>query len=241
MTWSASFFLKFHYFQLIKYCKCSDNFQVSGDIRKGDIQKIHRIVLISYLRERRNFKESNISLGNMWTAPLKPLSFVRGLAAVQTPMVVTDRRSEWGDRWSFNQTVHPCPSSRARPPGFVFNARYSRQALLSRNGAEQDFTTFMYVLWITNLSNSHVDIKEDNINTTWIHTLQNLNVLLMRSPSPSHSSFVSTYNVFGSVPWTTKESESIFEGESVHPTNWPFLLNYVCYIIDNLSFFMYKL
>lgn len=54
---------------------------------------------------------------------------------------------------------------------------------LSTNGAEQDFTTFMYGVWITNLSNSHVDIKEDNINTTSIHRLQNLNVLLMRLPS----------------------------------------------------------
>lgn len=58
---------------------------------------------------------------------------------------------------------------------------------LSTNGAEQDFTTFMYGVWITNLSNSHVDIKEDNINTTSIHRLQNLNVLLMRPPSSSHS------------------------------------------------------
>lgn len=54
---------------------------------------------------------------------------------------------------------------------------------LSTNGAEQDFTTFMYGVRITNLSNSHVDIKEDNINTTSIYRLQNLNVLLMRSPS----------------------------------------------------------
>lgn len=56
---------------------------------------------------------------------------------------------------------------------------------LSTNGAEQDFSTFMYGVWITNLSNSHVDIKEDNINTTSIHRLQNLNVLLMRSPFPA--------------------------------------------------------
>lgn len=56
---------------------------------------------------------------------------------------------------------------------------------LSTNGAEQDFSTFTYGVWITNLSNSHVDIKEDNINTTSIHRLQNLNVLLMRSPFPS--------------------------------------------------------
>lgn len=56
---------------------------------------------------------------------------------------------------------------------------------LSTNGAEQDFSTFMYGVWITNLSNSHVDIKEDNINTTSIHRLQNLNVLLMWLPFPS--------------------------------------------------------
>jgi len=56
---------------------------------------------------------------------------------------------------------------------------------LSTNGAEQDFSTFMYGVWITNLSNSHDDIKEDNINTTSIHRLQNLNVLLMRLPFPS--------------------------------------------------------
>lgn len=56
---------------------------------------------------------------------------------------------------------------------------------LSTNGAEQDLSTFMYGVWITNLSNSHVDIKEDNINTTSIHRLQNLNVLLMRSPFPA--------------------------------------------------------
>lgn len=56
---------------------------------------------------------------------------------------------------------------------------------LSTNGAKQDFSTFMYGVWITNLSNSHVDIKEDNINTTSIHRLQNLNVLLMRLPFPS--------------------------------------------------------
>lgn len=56
---------------------------------------------------------------------------------------------------------------------------------LSTNGTEQDFSTFMYGVWITNLSNSHVDIKEDNINTTSIHRLQNLNVLLMRPPFPS--------------------------------------------------------
>lgn len=56
---------------------------------------------------------------------------------------------------------------------------------LSTNGAEQDFSTFTYGVWITNLSNSHVDIKEDNINTTSIHRLQNLNVLLMWLPFSS--------------------------------------------------------
>lgn len=54
---------------------------------------------------------------------------------------------------------------------------------LSANGAEQDFRTFLYGVWITNLSNSHVDIKEDNINTTSIHLQNRLDVLLMWPPS----------------------------------------------------------
>lgn len=94
---------------------------------------------------------------------------------------------------TFVPSVHPsvrsvCPY--VRPS--MFESSSSIPAL-STNGAEQDFSTFTYGVWITNLSNSHVDIKEDNINTTSIHRLQNLNVLLMRPPFPFHR--VSTEHV----------------------------------------------